>query len=362
MRGSIEKRGDKYSIRVDAGRDHTGKRRQIRRSGFRTKKEAEQKINEILFEINQGKQMFSEGITIQQLYEKYDTVHLSHLKENTRNNYRFGYKCLLKYLKEDTLEYIKPFHLQEAYHNLLTDYSVHTHNTAVTVMSALFEFAMDNDLLKKNPHNKIKMKKLPKKDIEIWDSEEIEAFSEASKENMIHHTLYMLTLHTGMRKGEIRGLSWNDINLKDKVVRVRRSLHHSRSNFKEATEPKSESSIRDVYISDYVAELLKEFKKHHWIANIDNAVFATEKGTIIPGSTIDYNLKKYAKEAHVRPIRFHDLRHTHASILIKSGVNIKVVSERLGHSDVATTLNIYTHFDETSKREAAELFSTVTAR
>lgn len=358
MRGSIEKRGDKYSIRVDAGTDHKGRRRQIRRSGFRTKKEAQEKINELLFELQQGNQMFSEGITIQQLFEKYDSVHLAHLKENTRNNYRFGYKCFMKYLKQDELEHIKPYHLQEAYHELLRDYSVHTHNTAVTVMSALFDFAMDNDFLKKNPHNRIKMKKLPKTDIEIWDSIEIDKFREASKTNMTYHTLFMLTLHTGMRKGEIRGLSWADIDFEGKVVRVKRSLHHSHSEFNKATPPKSESSIRNIYISDYVAGLLREYKKKSWNANIHNAVFSTQEGKPFPGSTIDYNLKKFAKKAEIHPIRFHDLRHTHASILIQNNVNIKVVSERLGHSDISTTLNTYTHFDENSKKEVAEAFVT----
>ncbi|WP_179107178.1 site-specific integrase [Sediminibacillus massiliensis] len=359
MRGSIQKRTSGYSIVVDAGKDHRGKRKQIRRSGFRTKKEAEAKITEILNQINEGKQLYSSKVGIVDLLKKWDEVHLAHLKESTQNSYRAGYKRFIKYLKEEQLENIKPYHIQEAYHELAKGYSAHGYNQSYTAMKSFFDFAIENEFIKTNPH-RVKMKRTPKNDIQIWDRKEIQAFLDVAKEYPPLYTMYYLALHTGMRAGEIRGLKWSDIDMTNKLIEVKYSLHQNAMDFDMRKETKTDSSRRTIYISDSLVEVLKEYKKKSWVANIHNGVFATRNGKSIHTVFIRNKMDHFCEKAGVTRIRFHDLRHTHASLLIQEGVNVKIVSERLGHSDVAITLNTYTHFDDDSRREAAEIFDSVT--
>ncbi|WP_163526657.1 site-specific integrase [Halobacillus ihumii] len=360
MKGSIKKRGTTYSIRVDAGTDANGKRKQIRRSGFKTKKAAQEKINELLYDLQSGKQLFKEDITIQELFAKYDRIILSQSNTRTMEAYREGYKRFMKYLKQDTLTHIKPYHLQEAYSEMLDEYSIHSHNNSVTIISHLFEFAVDNEFIQKDPHKKIKMKKVPKTEIDVWTEEDINKFMNICHDDLYSRTMFALTLHTGMRKGEVRGLMWDDIDLSEKVIHIKRQLAPAKSQFNEWIPPKSESSRRPIYISNYLVNLLKKYKKHAWHPNISNGVFSNERGTAIATKTMSDRLDRYAFCAGIKRIRYHDLRHTHATILIQKGVNIKVVSDRLGHSDISITLNKYTHFDESSKREAAEVFESVT--
>jgi integrase len=158
----------------------------------------------------------------------------------------------------------------------------------------------------------------------------------------------LLALMTGMRQGEILGLRWRDVGLNRKMISVRQSLSHDGKDF---GPPKTQCSIRSIRIDDSTIEMFKQHRKlitkDKWHAKelyVDNdLVVCTIIGTPYMPRILDKLWNKLRDKAKMRKITFHDLRHTHASLLLKNNVHPKVVSERLGHSSIQITLDLYSH-------------------
>lgn len=181
-------------------------------------------------------------------------------------------------------------------------------------------------------------------------------------------TIYILALGTGLRLGELLALKWIDINFKDKYISVNKSIKStysidSNGNRKfEVIEqtPKTKNSIRTVPLTNSILELLQRYRKEKIIerdSNIDiyfdnNLVFCTPTGNYLNESNVRKTFKRILNRCDLKEIRFHDLRHTFATRLFENGVPPKTVQTLLGHSDIATTLNIYTHVMKNTKDEA----------
>lgn len=168
------------------------------------------------------------------------------------------------------------------------------------------------------------------------------------------YTAVMLALNTGMRLGEVFGLKWTDIDLLQKVVNVRRALVSSATRGMIFEEPKTRGSKRRISVTDGVKKALERYQKEQqWYINLlgdkyylkENLVFANLFGKPFDTSnfTTRYFKKMLVQAGLDREFCFHDLRHTHATLLLKQGVNIKVISERLGHSTIQMTLDTYSH-------------------
>jgi integrase len=179
-----------------------------------------------------------------------------------------------------------------------------------------------------------------------------------------HHleALLALALATGMRKGEILGLRWRDIDLQKGVLQVRNTLvyleHHG---FIEGV-PKTEKSKRTIILPLFVVDALK---RHHtlqlevrlqagiaWVEN--DLVFPNKRGGFIVPNTLVNHFKRFLQEIGLPTMRFHDLRHSAATLLLSMGVNAKVVQEILGHSQISTTLGTYSHVLPSMQQEAME--------
>ena len=227
-------------------------------------------------------------------------------------------------------------------------------------LSAALTQAVQWQLLASNPVIAVANVKLPEADPSIWQPEQIRRFLEVAAPHPLY-ALYALTLGCGLRLGEVRGLQWRDVSTN--VLHIRRQLSGDRAepNF---GPPKTKKSNRRVPIPGDVLVALAKHRQAQEDARQSagerwrdhGLLFTTSLGTPLSGAKIRDPFKRLAQKAALPKIRFHDLRHTAASLWIAKGLDVATVAARLGHSDMTTTLRIYAHaFDERLERRALTL-------
>jgi len=200
-------------------------------------------------------------------------------------------------------------------------------------------------------------------DMQVWDENEVRKFLLAAREVGVHEeAFYTLAIETGMRKGELCGLKWEDIDLSSRRISVRRTL--IRSGPEPILGPPKAGRSRAVAISPQMASLLKRHKTKQSESKLalgdtyENKDFAFAKPNGHPLQINNLGQRGFAdliKKAGVKKIRFHDLRHTCATLLLAKEVNPKIVQERLGHSDISMTLNRYSYVTPTMQDKAAKI-------
>jgi len=198
--------------------------------------------------------------------------------------------------------------------------------------------------------------------------EDIPKFLEATQETP-YYVLFYTTLYTGMRLGELLGLRWCDIDLDMASLSVVQALY-KRSGVCKMLKPKSSHSRRRIALSPSLALLLREYKADQQTQRIllgklpadSDLVFSHLDGKPLDPGVVSHTFAKVLKKARLPHIRFHDLRHTHATLLLKSGIHPKIVSERLGHANIVITLDTYSHVLPGLQERAAEHFDKLVTR
>ena len=200
-------------------------------------------------------------------------------------------------------------------------------------------------------------------EVDVFTIEEAKAILAAAKTEPINIRLLIeLALFTGMRRGEIVGLKWSDINFDKQCLSVRRSIYKPKGEKSIEKEPKSHSSFRTIAIPNCLCETLEEYKKSQEQYSLSLAtwqkldyIFTDNSGSVMNPQTPTKQFSHFLDRHNIRHLKFHCLRHTSATILLSSGCDIKTVSARLGHSSIDTT-NIYVHVLESVDRQAATTF------
>ena len=233
------------------------------------------------------------------------------------------------------------------------------HKLHVVLHKAL-KAAVSDGLIPRNVAAGLKLPKLSREEIDPLNREEARRLLEAAKGERLE-ALYMLALNTGMRLGELLALNWDDVDLEGEVLRVRRTLTRSGKVYTTG-EPKTRNSRRVIRLTGAAVEALRghlprqleEMGRMGSLYQPGGLVFATEVGTIVnPSNVRNRSLKPLLKKAGLRPVRFHDLRHTCATLLLLKNVNPKIVSELLGHASVSITLDVYSHLMPDMQEKAA---------
>jgi len=183
-----------------------------------------------------------------------------------------------------------------------------------------------------------------------FTEEQARLFLEAVAESP-YHELFTVALYTGMRRSELLGLPWKDVDLYLAQLSVTQTLHRLSSGGFIFGKPKTAKSRRTIALPPTVCILLGQLKERQIGERLllglklqdDDLVFSKPDGKPLDPSTITHTFKKIIKSAGLPNLRFHDLRHTHASLMLKQGIHPKIVSERLGHSSIGITLDTYSH-------------------
>ncbi|PFO04668.1 site-specific integrase [Bacillus sp. AFS076308] len=385
-KGTKCKCGASWAYIIDIGKDpKTGKRKQKKKSGFRTKKEAEAAAAIIENEINQGLYVEESDVTFEDfayewlsLYEGTGVV-----KESTVRIRRHEIKRLLDYFAKLKLKDIT----RRQYQNALNDlkkrgYAQNTIDGAHRTGRMIFKKAVELEILKKDPTEYTQVPKQQKTIEELegqnglpkfLEKEELKHFLEIAKKFGIDqdYPIFLLLAYTGVRVGELCALKWRDIDFEKQTISISKTYYNPTNNRKEykLLPPKTPTAVRIIDIDETVIIELSKHKlaqkqsimKHRDIYHNNDFVFASIDGEL-PGyplyiKKIENRMRRLLKIANLNPeLSPHSLRHTHTSLLAEAGVSLPQIMERLGHKDEDTTKNVYLHVTKEMKKEASQKF------
>lgn len=223
------------------------------------------------------------------------------------------------------------------------------------VISSAMEFAKNQKLIAANPADGCALPKLEHREMKTLPTEQLASFLREAKESGVYE-LYYIELATGLRRGELLGLKWEDIDLEHGSLRVRRQV--SRINGEVVEAPlKTNNSYRSVSIGADAVEILKSQKRK--VNGTSEYVFPSPAGGPISPDSVLHMLHRVLKRAGLPKVRFHDLRHTFATLALQNGVDIKTVSGMLGHYSAGFTLDTYAHVTTAVQRQAANTMDNV---
>ena len=219
-------------------------------------------------------------------------------------------------------------------------------------LGQIFSYAVRHKYLDYNPLANAERPRnqgaVKEKKIRILTPDEIKAFLEAALTNQKYHTLFLLAIMSGARQGELLGLKWSDVDWGDSQIHIQRTFNHQAW-----FDVKTETSDRKIDLGPAMMAELKKWKLACLPSKL-NLVFPNESGQPINhNNLVSRHFNPALKRAGLDRIRFHDLRHTYASMLIEQGENIKYIQSQLGHSTPTVTLNVYAHLMKTVNQEAA---------
>lgn len=363
MKGHIRKRGNKYCIVIDIGPDpETGKRRQKWFSGYKTKKEAEKDVAKKITELNEGTFIEPSKITLKEYLNSWLEIKSMSIEEST-------HACYLTYINTHiipsigtiALPKLNVMHIQKCYKTAINKGMA---NNSILLMHRILKTALNlavkQNVISRNPAALAEIPKREKAPIQTWTEEEVKKFLLHSQETR-YHIGCLLAITTGMRLGEVLGLRWQDVDFENHTVTINQTSGHDDKIKKTA---KTNSSKRTIPVP---IETIEALKKHRITINKEKLRFGAayqdqdlincnEFGNVFRKDSFRRQFIKIIKNAGIKQIKFHDLRHTHATLLLKQGVNPKIISERLGHTDISITLSVYSHVLPNMQEEAVKNF------
>ena len=217
------------------------------------------------------------------------------------------------------------------------------------VISSAMDFAVAQKIIVENPCHAVALPKVEHREMHTIPAEQLQAFLNEAKASGVYE-MYYIELATGLRRGELLGLKWEDIDLTARIIRVHRQIARISGEIVEAPL-KTKNSYRVVRISPQAVEILREQKRN---TNDEYVFLPPNGGPISPGS-VNNMFKRVLARAGIPKVRFHDLRHTLATLALQNGVDIKTVSGMLGHFSAGFTLDTCVHVTTAAQKEAAEI-------
>ena len=369
--GNIRKRKDsRWEGRYTAGYDSKTGKRIIRNVLAKTQAEVKEKLKAALEEVKGIDVTRSEDYTVatwlRTWYELY-------AKPNVRTATANRYELIIEHytiprIGSVKLKKLTTRHLQKLYKELLESGRIHIgknqdkglSTTTVRSVHLMLHCALDRAvkerLIQRNPSDDCIVPKPRKLDMKILPPEHIHAYLEAARTRGLLPMFY-LELASGLRKGELAALRWEDVDIQSRTISVSRQYVRNPDGSLELTRPKTKNSVRLVSIPQAAVELL--LQEHEMHPDSPYLFPSPLTGEMYhPDSVVNLH-KKILKDAGLEDIRFHDLRHTFATTALQNGVDVKTVSSMLGHYDAGFTLRTYTHATRQKQDEAAQTMGSV---
>lgn len=372
MAGNIRKRGLTWSYQFYLG-EFDGKKKYKSKSGFKTKGEASKALTEAIYEYENGGYIEPKKVTFLTLTNQWLEEYVKPLRKiSTYNRYKeLTNKYLIPSIGHLPLSDISVVHIEQILMNNKNNIGGATLQAIYTLINNIMNRALKLKLIKDNPCKYIERPRREKFTPDTLDINEISILiNNLNLENENDYMFYIalkLTLELGLRRGELSGLEWSNIDFKNNMISIKNNMIYSNGHVF-ITTPKTIESNRNIYISDDLLKLLKKLHKSQiknklsygefYEKNIFNDkecdfIMCWSTGKNIHPMYYTNKLPKLLKSCNInKNIRFHDLRHTNATLLLQQGVNSKVVQERLGHKDISTTLNIYSHVNKEMQKDA----------
>ena len=375
MRGHIAKKGNRYYVVIYEGVDaSTGRPKRRWHAAGETRAEAEKLLAELVKRVHDGDYRAPDKITVgDYLLHRWLPAKRTRLKPTTASVYERNIQLHINpNIGHIPLQKLQPEDLDGLYVKLLNDgkrngkagglsarsvRAVHT-----TIQSALSDAVRKGTVVR----NVADLADPPaagrsEQAMSVWTSEELRCFLEAISGHDLF-PLYLLAATTGMRRGELAGLTWRNVDLDAARLTVNLQILSVGYNLIEGSL-KSATSRRTIDLDPLTVTELRRHRRNQLEQRMatgrrsdDGYVFAKPDGSPVHPDYISQTFRRAVAKLDVPRIRLHDLRHTHASILLQQGVNAKVVSERLGHSSVAFTMTVYQHVMPGMQAQAAATF------
>lgn len=357
--GKSGKQTTRWYVVVDVGTDAGGRRRQKWHGGFRTRKEAEIARARLVDDLHTGSYVLPDRLTVAQwVRDSWLPMTEARVKPSTFHSYERNLEIhVLPVIGTRPVQQLTPLMLNALYARLQSEGSGHgplspktVRYIHTTIHKALAD-AVDAGIAAKNVAERAKPPRPSRRStrqVGSWEAHELAQFLVITGMTRLA-AVWRLAAMTGMRRGEILGLRWADIDFDAGRLSVRQAVVAVAYEVIEST-PKSHNA-RVIDLDRETIELLREHHRRQnaeraeWGADYQNRnlVAAREDGTFIHPHSFSQTFERLVSRAGVRRIRLHDLRHTHATLALKAGVPVKVVSERLGHESPAFTLKQYAH-------------------
>ncbi len=375
MAGSIEKRGkNSYRLTVSEGFDLNGNPMIHRKTVHGTKKDAQVELAKFVTEVQNGLVVDGKSLRFSEFTEIWKRDYGSkELAPSTYKRYcRMLETRLLPYFGHFYINKIRPTDIMKFYDLLEKDTQLvrkKGNNGSKTkkplsgktilehhrLLRAMLHKAVYWQLIVANPAERVQAPRAKKPKRKSYDDEQTKILLENLEQLSIEDTKYkvaiILTVFTGVRLGELMGLEWQDIDFKNGIISINRSSQYLSDMGVFTKVPKTESSIREIAIPEFIISLLEEYKLwyeeqksiYNELWNDSNRLFVQADGKPMHPSTISKWFVRYVGQIRLPVINFHGLRHTNASLLVAQNVDIAVISARLGHAQISTTLDFYVH-------------------
>lgn len=372
MQGSVRKRGTTWSYRIDFGK-LDGKRKQIEKGGYKTKKEADKALADALYQINNfGEFVENQKITFSEVYDEFIATEAQATRAYaTIKRYNSLYRNHYKEIFGGLFVYqISANKVNEFFNEKRLKYSDEYVKGLYKTLKVIISFAYKKKYVKKNIFDEVTAPPDPRhiSDIRAYSREELRLMADRLKETNIKTSFY-IALNTGLRESEVFGLRWQDIDFENKRIKVNKQLlfqdrkwcfcplktinayrsvniTESFCNYLKKLKAEQEESKKlygDGYKRNFVTDRLERNKEK--LLEISDFVNVKINGEMLSTNSIKFMSRIFKNELHI-DFKFHNLRHTYATINAENGISPRYVQEMLGHSKFEFTLKYYTHITD----------------
>lgn len=351
----------------------TGKEKRTTRRGFKSKKEASTVLSRLKHEINQKGFLKQEVYTFREVYEIWLPQYKQTVKESSYwKTTRLFEHHILPLFSDLRINKIDVPYCQKAVDKWFND-GLKGYKLIFRYTAKVFKLAYNMDIIASDPTTKVTypikretavVNKLPN----FYDKQELELFFDClvKEDNDKFTALFRTLAFSGTRIGELLALEWQDIDFKGNTISINKTITRGENNRLMVDVPKTHSSIRLISMDNKTMSLLKAWKstqaKNYLMLGYNTSskeqlVFSNAKNQYINTGKVYKVYIKVVNKYELKKITIHGFRHTHCSLLFEAGASVKEVQDRLGHSDIQTTMNIYAHVSKKAKDSTAERFA-----
>lgn len=331
--------------------------------------ETQKAMTELKYKLEHGIFVTKEKITLNDWFVTWmEEYKKNRVKIGTYNNYEKYYRYMVKEkLGNQYLTDIRGDHIQKLYNTYVKEeYSLSSIKIVAAVLNGCFQQAMRNGLVERNPVRLAELPRQTEKKTKIAMTKEQQAlFMEYAKESYLYH-FFEVMLRTGMRRGEMQGLKYSDVDKEQNVLHVRRTLKYIEGTGYIEDTPKTRTSTRDIPLTAAIMEHI-EAQKNYWgfkVVRMDQYLFCNENGDPISRERVQAEIERTVKRIRAAGNEFpritsHVFRHTFATRAIEAGMQPQVLKTILGHSSLAMTMDLYSHVLPDTKAEEMEKIANV---